>query len=124
VINLQPSPRRLSGDAYHPRQGQSAVERLRGTASGLPPAPAAGRTNSAAVAALVCGILAFCGLGPIAIVAVILGHKALRQIGRSGQEGHGLAKTGLVLGYLALAFGVLGLLFIFGFSRASSPTMP
>jgi hypothetical protein len=75
-------------------------------------------TNSSAIAALVCGILAFCGLGPIAIVAVILGHKALGQIRRTGEDGYGLAKAGLVLGYLALAFAALALLMVFGFSHA------
>jgi hypothetical protein len=115
---LQQPQRRVSADAYYPRRGQSAVGRSRGTAGGLSQAPAARRTNSSAIAALVCGILAFCGLAPIAIVAVILGHKALTQIRRTGEHGYGLAKAGLVLGYLALALGVLSLLMIFGLSHA------
>ena len=119
---LQQPQRRVSADTYDRRRGQSAAGRSRGTANGLSQAPAARRTNPSAIAALVCGILAFCGLGPIAIAAVILGHKALRQIRRTGEDGHGLAKAGLVLGYLALALGVLSLLMIFGLSHGVAGT--
>jgi hypothetical protein len=88
--------------------------------------PVARCTNSSAIAALVCGILAFCGLGPIAIAAIILGHKALSQIRRTGEDGYGLAKAGLVLGYLSLALGVLTLLILLGLSHttAGGPSTP
>lgn len=118
--DLPPAAAETSGGAHYPRRSQAAVERVRGTTSGLRREPAARRTNSSAVAALVCGILGFCGLGPIAIVAVILGHKALSQIRRTGEDGYGLAKAGLVLGYLGVAFAGFGLLLMFGLSH----TMP
>ena len=55
------------------------------------------RTNGLAIAALVLGLCGF------ALLPVILGHVALRQIRASGEGGSALAIVGLVLGYLALA---------------------
>jgi Domain of unknown function (DUF1707)/Domain of unknown function (DUF4190) len=69
------------------------------------PAPVAPRpqANGMAAAALIAGILWFGWLGSIA--AVVFGHVALFQIKSSGgrQCGYGMAVTGLVLGYVALA---------------------
>jgi uncharacterized protein DUF4190 len=59
------------------------------------------RTNRLAIAALCCGI-AFLFF-PAAIVAVILGHPARREIRRTGEHGRGLATAGLILGYVGLA---------------------
>jgi len=117
VAYLQ-QPRGVSGDAHYARRDQPAVDWSGGTANGPRPISAARRTNSSAVAALACGILAFCGLGPIAIVGVILGHRALSQIRRTGEGGYGLAKAGLVLGYVSLALAVLVLLIMFGLGHA------
>jgi peptidyl-prolyl cis-trans isomerase B (cyclophilin B) len=36
-----------------------------------------------------------------------LGHVALSQIARTGQEGRGLAITGLVVGYVSLLAGMI-----------------
>lgn len=69
----------------------------------LPPPP---QTNSSATAALICGILTPL-YGITAIPAVILGHKARAEIRRTGEKGDGLAVAGLVLGWLAIGFGVL-----------------
>lgn len=55
------------------------------------------RTNGLAIASLVTGILGF------SILSVIFGHIALNQIGRSREEGRGLAIAGLVLGYVGIA---------------------
>lgn len=74
------------------------------------------RTNPLAAAALVCGIIQFAGLFPAGIVAIILGHMAHRQIRRTGENGHGMATTGLVLGYLSLAIAVLGIMLFYGAS--------
>ena len=67
-----------------------------------PPAPVvAEETSGKAVASLVCGII---GIFPFSLVAVILGHISLSQIGKSAGrlKGRGLAIAGLVLGYLGL----------------------
>jgi len=66
-----------------------------------------GSTNVLAVIALVAGIaqviLSFIG----AIAAVVLGHIALAQIKKTGDNGYGLALTGLILGYLGIVLSVL-----------------
>ena len=60
------------------------------------------RTNPLAKAALVCGIAGFVAF-PVAIAAIILGHRARHAIRRTGENGRGPATTGLTLGYIALA---------------------
>jgi Domain of unknown function (DUF4190) len=61
------------------------------------------RTNSAAVASLVLGVISWF-LCPFigGILAVVFGHVARGQIRRSGESGGGLAVAGLILGYLHL----------------------
>jgi hypothetical protein len=54
------------------------------------------RTNPLAVASLVSAFF-------VPIAAIVLGHLALGQITRSGEQGRGLAVAGLVLGYGAIA---------------------
>jgi hypothetical protein len=70
-----------------------------------PPQPYLGpaQTSGKAIASLICGILFF--LLPSAIAAIILGHLSLSDIRRAGGrlKGHGLAVTGLVLGYGGVA---------------------
>lgn len=61
-------------------------------------------TNAFAVVAI---ILAF--IQPIA--GIVFGHLALGQIKRNGDSGRGLALTGLILGYLYVAFIVMFVLF-------------
>jgi hypothetical protein len=80
--------------------------------NGYGQAPVARRTNPLAIAALVCGIAGFCAAPPAAIAAIILGHISLGQIRRDGDEGYGLAKAGLILGYVALVLGILGLVLV------------
>jgi hypothetical protein len=70
-------------------------------------APAPARTNPLAVAALICGIAEFLTMGLTALPAVVLGHVARSQIRRTGEAGSGLAMTGLILGWLAIAMWVL-----------------
>ncbi len=59
------------------------------------------RTNTLAILALV---FAFVGGG---LLPIILGHVALGQIERSGEQGRGLALAGVVLGYVGLAILVV-----------------
>ena len=69
--------------------------------------------STAAVVALVCGIL-IC-LGPFtgipAIIAGMLGRKAARQYPQT-VGGHGMATAGLVLGILNLLLASLGVLIL------------
>jgi hypothetical protein len=68
------------------------------------------KNNPLAIASFVLALLWLFGLG--SLLAVILGHIALRQIAGAGgsQGGRGFAIAGLVLGYLALAVLAVGLL--------------
>lgn len=71
--------------------------------------PARQRTNSLAVASLICGGLGF-ATGFTSIAAIITGHMALSRIKQTGEEGHGMAVAGLALGYTVVIGGVLLLL--------------
>ena len=67
-------------------------------------------TNGFAIASLVCAVAWFMWIG--SFLAIVFGHVALRQIkaGNGAQRGRGLAITGLVVGYLALAVVVAAIL--------------
>jgi hypothetical protein len=70
-------------------------------------------TNGLAVAALICGIGQLIVGLPAGIAAIILGHKARRQIRQTGEQGAGLARAGLALGYAGtLAVALVGLLVV------------
>jgi len=65
------------------------------------------KTNGLAVASLACGLVQFI-FGPLATIpAIVFGHMALHQIRRSGEQGAGLALAGLILGWAAVALGIL-----------------
>ena len=58
----------------------------------------------------ICALVGCSGIG--APLAIIFGHVALVQIRHYGQDGAGLAVTGLVVGYLSLAFWVLPIIVV------------
>src|SRR5438094_10335517 len=73
------------------------------------------RTAPAAIWSLVLAILSFtCGWLFTAIPAVICGHVARSKIRKSGGAlgGKGIATAGLILGYIALVVGVMGIPFL------------
>jgi hypothetical protein len=80
------------------------------------------RTNSFAIAALVCGIVQFC-FPPACFVAIVVGHKARRQIRRTGEDGYGLATAGLILGYCSLTLGLLALVIGLVMNAPVQPTL-
>ncbi|AEG45210.1 DUF4190 domain-containing protein [Isoptericola variabilis] len=69
-------------------------------------------TDGFAIAALVTGILG------MAIIPLVLGMIALSRIGRTGQEGRGLAIAGIVLGVLGTIGWVLAIVFLFAIFSA------
>jgi hypothetical protein len=78
---------------------------------GRPPAPPAPpKTNSMAIASLLCGVGQVMFWPLITIPAIVLGHVARRQIRQTGEEGSGLALAGLVLGYIGAGVVALGIL--------------
>jgi Domain of unknown function (DUF4190) len=102
---------------------------------GAPYSPAGARTNTLAVVSLATGIGSFFahivpGVGgfTVALIAVITGYLARRQIRETGEKGMGLATAGMVIGAIHLVLiviAVIALLFlifavgitIFGHSR-------
>lgn len=71
-----------------------------------------GQTSTLAIVSLVTGIVSWFALPIIgAIIAVITGHMAKREIRESmgNLTGDGMATVGLVLGYLQLGLSVIGL---------------
>ncbi len=70
------------------------------------------RTNSLAIAALCCGIAQVI-VGPLSgIPAIVLGVMSMREIRQTGEQGHGMAVAGLVLGIIGLILAVLALILI------------
>jgi hypothetical protein len=95
---------------------------------GWAPAAPIARTNRLAIAALVCGIVQFGypfakGFALAGIAAIILGHRAIRQINRSGDRGYGLAKAGLILGYAVLALSLIGIIAVLA-TGSAGPALP
>jgi len=82
--------------------------------------PAPNSTNGLAVASLICGIGQMFSLGLTGIPAIILGHTALRQIRRNGEEGKGLATVGLTLGWIGTTLMAFILLMVI-VTAASGP---
>ena len=79
-------------------------------ATGRPPG-----TNGKAIAALVTGLVSvtLCGCFIPSIAALILGFIALRETKRTGQEGHGMALAGVILGAITLIAGVFVVIIAF-----------
>lgn len=75
-----------------------------------PVVPGQAPSQGLAIGAMVCGILAFIGCctgwlgGILALAAIVLGHIAISRAGRNpaANGGKGMARSGLVLGYLGL----------------------
>ncbi len=89
------------------------TSQLPGGGAALLPVPAGPpKTNSRAVAAMICGVAEFFTFGLTSIPAVILGHKARGEIRRTGETGDGLAITGLVLGWLAIGLWLMFWIFV------------
>lgn len=65
------------------------------------------RTNGMAVGSLIASLVGFatCVGWP---VGIILGHIALKQIKQTGEDGGGMAKAGLIIGYICTILAVLG----------------
>jgi hypothetical protein len=81
---------------YQPTPPQSTPASTQYGGGGAP----AQRTNVLAIVALILGIV-------VPIGGIICGHIALAQIKRTGEQGHGLALAGTILGYVFVLFGLL-----------------
>jgi hypothetical protein len=86
---------------------------------GLATATIANQTNSLAIVSLIVGALSFFahilpGIGGFtaAIIAIITGFMARGQIKRTGEQGMWMANTGIVIGFIHLALGIIGILVV------------
>lgn len=89
----------------------------------LPPGPPP--NSGKAVTALVLGIVGIVVCQVVGVAAIIVGKQANDEIAASGGRlgGEGLAKAGIILGWVAvalLALGMLALFFVFVVAAATS----
>lgn len=84
------------------------------------PQPAGRRTNPLAIAALCCAIGQFIACLFAGIAAIVLGSISLQQIRQSGEEGRGLAMTGLVLGIVGTIMAVVLILVVLAAFHSAS----
>jgi len=74
------------------------------------------KTNVLAIVALSLGIAGLTILPLLgSIGGIITGHMSLGQIKRTGEKGRALGLTGLILGYVGLAVGVLLIILVVSF---------
>lgn len=72
-------------------------------------------TSGFAVASMILGFATFVTFGVSGILAVILGHHALTETRTGRRAGHGMAITGLIFGYFAVAgWAIVAALFLAG----------
>jgi hypothetical protein len=89
--------------------------------SGPPPPAGQPITNKMAIASLVCGIGQLLAGFPAGIAAIILGHMARRRIRETGERGDGMARAGLILGYIGtVGFTLLVLVIVAGLAASSA----
>jgi drug/metabolite transporter (DMT)-like permease len=106
--------------AYSPPPGQQYYPPYQA----YQPYPPVRPTNGLAIAALVCGIVAFV-TGITCIPAIICGHIARRQIRRTGEQGDSMALAGLILGYVSAVLSIVMVLaIVFLMSRVGSSVSP
>jgi hypothetical protein len=80
-------------------------------------------TNGLAIASLACGIAQFV-FGPLATIpAIVLGHMALHQIRRTGEQGAGLALAGLILGWATVILDMVLIVLALAMSVRMSGTV-
>jgi hypothetical protein len=84
--------------------------------AGAVPMPMSPPTSPLAIVSLVASILGLIGILPLigSVVGVVLGHIALNQIKArpNAVGGSGLAKAGLIIGYIGIALMVLVILLV------------
>ena len=85
-----------------------------GAAPAYPGYATGGKTNSLAIVSLVSSLVGIFIIPLIgSIVGIITGHMALGQIKRTGENGRGLALAGTIVGYVGVAFAILGIILFF-----------
>lgn len=80
--------------------------------------PAGGGTNTLAIVSLVCSLAGLL-IWISAPVGAILGHVSRKQIRERGEEGDGLALTGVIVGWIITGLGILACCGIIGLAIAA-----
>lgn len=82
--------------------------------AGQPPQAGTGQTNTKALLSLVFGILGFVAIPLIGgIVAIVLGNMAQQELRQRPHEtGEGMAKAGIVLGWISVVIAALVFLLV------------
>ena len=74
---------------------------------------AAQRTSGYAIASLVLGVAGFFGFPIVAaILAIVFGHKARKEIRGGMASGDGLATAGIILGWVGIVMSGIALLLV------------
>ncbi len=118
-LNMAYSEGRLSKDEYDGRLENALSARTyadldqlvtdlpAALATAVAPVAPVAKINELAMASLACGLAQFV-FGPLtAIPAIVFGHMARHQIKRTGEQGAGLALTGLILGWATVILGIV-----------------
>lgn len=84
-----------------------------------------------AVASMICGIASIpglfcCGAIPLSLAAIICGHLALSDISKRPhlENSRGIAKAGLIMGYIMIAVAILLILYQIGMMGVSAVMNP
>ena len=67
------------------------------------------KTNAKAISGFCFSIAGFFLFAFLCIPGIILSNKAKEEIAQTGEKGMGLAKAGAIIGYVDLAFWILGI---------------
>jgi hypothetical protein len=106
----QPTAQQPFGQPYQQPYGHQYSHQYSPQYSPQPYAPSR-PTNSMAVVSLIAGIAGltiFFFVG--SIVAVITGPMARKQIAQTGEEGGGMATAGIIMGWIGIGLGAVGII--------------
>ena len=106
----QNQPYSDAGYQAYPGYPASATPASPGYGYGYGPPMPVRRTNGLAIASMVVSLASIVICGFPAIVGAIMGHVARRQIRERGEDGDGMALTGVIVGWIVFALSVLGTL--------------
>jgi uncharacterized protein DUF4190 len=107
--NNQPYSDPGPGYQGYPGYPASAVPASPGYGYGYPPPGGVRQTNGLAIASMVVSLASIVICGFPAIVGAIMGHVARKQIRERGEDGDGMALTGVIVGWIVFGLSMIGL---------------
>lgn len=79
-----------------------------GAGYGFPAPGPVRQTNGLAIASMVVSLASVLICGIPAVVGAIMGHVARKQIRERGEDGDGMALTGMIVGWIVFALSLIG----------------